>query len=83
MTAEIRANMEEEKVVLQGLYAGQSARMHPAPTSRSVLDCFARKNITGNEREQKRKKREQLGKQTNKQTNKQRQTLKHTSTHTQ
>ena len=45
MTAEVRANMRKENVVLEGLYAGQNARKHPAPTAQSLLQYFSRKNI--------------------------------------
>nr|MBA3283845.1 transposase [Nitrosopumilus sp.] len=33
MTAYIRKNMKKENIVLKGLYAGQPARKHPAPTA--------------------------------------------------
>ena len=45
MTAEIRANMKKEKIVLKGLYAGQPARKHSAPTAQSLLEYFSRQNI--------------------------------------
>ena len=45
MTAELRSNMKKENVVLKGLYAGQPARMHSEPTSRSILEFFSRQNI--------------------------------------
>jgi transposase len=45
MTAEVRANMKKEKIVLKGLYAGQPARKHSAPTAQSLLEYFSRQNI--------------------------------------
>lgn len=45
MTAEVRATMKKEKVVLQGLYAGQSAKKHEAPTAESILKYFSRQGI--------------------------------------
>ena len=45
MTAEIRTNMKKNKIVLQGLYAGQKARMHEAPTAESILKYFSRQSI--------------------------------------
>lgn len=45
MTAEIRANMKKDNIVLKGLYAGQSARKHPSPTAQSLLEYFSRQNI--------------------------------------
>jgi transposase len=42
MTAELRANMKKENIVLKGLYAGQPVRQHPSPTIESVLDYFTR-----------------------------------------
>ena len=46
MTAELRSNMKKEKVVLQGLYAGQPKRQHPFPTAQSILQYFSRQNIS-------------------------------------
>lgn len=45
MTAEVRANMKKENIVLEGLYAGQKARKHPSPTAQSLLQYFSRKCI--------------------------------------
>lgn len=45
MTAEIRTNMKKNKIVLQGLYAGQKGRMHEAPTAESILKYFSRQSI--------------------------------------
>lgn len=45
MTAEIRTNMKKNKIVLQGLYAGQKARMHEAPTGECILKYFSRQSI--------------------------------------
>ena len=42
MTAEVRANMKNENIVLKGLYAGQPARKHPSPTAQSLLEYFSR-----------------------------------------
>lgn len=46
MTAEIRANIKKEKIVLQGLYAGQPARKHQSPTAQSILEYFSMCDIT-------------------------------------
>jgi transposase len=46
MTAEIRANMKKEQVILKGLYSGQSARKHSAPTAQSILKYFSRQEIS-------------------------------------
>lgn len=45
MTAEIRANLKKDEIVLEGLYAGQKARKHEAPTAESILKFFARQKI--------------------------------------
>ena len=45
MTAEVRANMKKENIVLRGLYAGQSARKHSTPTAQSLLEYFSRQEI--------------------------------------
>ena len=45
MTAELRSNMKKEKVILEGLYAGQPKRQHPFPTAQSILQYFSRQNI--------------------------------------
>ncbi len=45
MSAELRNNMKKENIVLKGLYAGQPARMHSEPTSRSILEYFSRQNF--------------------------------------
>lgn len=45
MTAEIRANLKKNETILQGLYAGQKARKHEAPTAESILKYFSRQKI--------------------------------------
>lgn len=45
MTAEIRTNLRKNETVLQGLYAGQKARKHEAPTAESILKYFSRQKI--------------------------------------
>jgi transposase len=45
MASEIRTSLREEKVILKGLYAGQPARKHAAPTAISLLNYFSRQSI--------------------------------------
>lgn len=45
MTAEIRANMKKENIILKGLYAGQPARRHESPTAECILKYFSRMEI--------------------------------------
>lgn len=45
MTAYIRKNMKNENIVLEGLYAGQPARKHPAPTAQCCLEYCSRQSI--------------------------------------
>jgi transposase len=45
MTAEIRANMKKDSIILEGLYAGQKSRKHQAPTAQSILEYLSRQEI--------------------------------------
>jgi len=45
MTAELRVNIKKRNIILKGLYAGQPARQHKAPTAESVLKYFSRMEI--------------------------------------
>lgn len=45
MTAQLRSSMNKNKVILEGLYAGQPKRQHPFPTAQSILQYFSRQDI--------------------------------------